>query len=228
MVKITARQDAALATFLASVLYLPPLFLLCPSINISTMSRLFIMILIFLSFIFVFLHSPVLIDYSLRIHLLPPYHFSQSLSSHFFTCTHLFAFLRTHSQTVVNELVEAFADLYERSDVHFGTPYDASTALYSMQGEGVAWPLDCADSYEILNLNGWNGCYSLVRFSPLYFNSLSFTLPSPHSSCIAFLLHMFESMFPCLIFPSFMFPSPSVPLISLHLTLFFHHFSPKV
>jgi hypothetical protein len=35
----------------------------------------------------------------------------------------------------VNELVEVFADLYERSDVHFATPYDASTALYSMQGE---------------------------------------------------------------------------------------------
>ena len=34
----------------------------------------------------------------------------------------------------VNDLVEAFGDLYSRSNVHFTTPYDASTALYSMQG----------------------------------------------------------------------------------------------
>ena len=34
----------------------------------------------------------------------------------------------------MNDLVEAFGDLYSRSDVHFTTPYDASTALYSMQG----------------------------------------------------------------------------------------------
>ena len=177
------------------------------------------MILIFLSFIFVFLHSPVLIDYSLRIYLLPLSHFSLSLSSHFFTCTHSFAFLRTHSLTLVNELVEAFADLYERSDVHFGTPYDASTALYSMQGEGVAWPLDCADSYEILNLNGWNGCYSLVRFSPLYFQLTFLHSALPHSSCSAILLYMFDFMFPCLIlsFSPSCFSSP-----------FFHRFSPKV
>lgn len=40
----------------------------------------------------------------------------------------------------VNELVEAFAELYERSDVHFSTPYDASTALYSMQGRSLFSP----------------------------------------------------------------------------------------
>lgn len=199
------------------------------------MSRLFIMLLIFWSFLFCFLHSPVLIDYSLRIYLLPPSHFSQSLSSHFFKSTHSFAFLRTHSLTVVNELVEAFADLYERSDVHFGTPYDASTALYSMQGEGVAWQLDCADRYETFNLNGWNGC-SLVRcriheinlFPSLLSTHFSLLCPPPIPTSVAFFLHVFDFMFPCLIFPSFICPSPSVPLISLHLTLFFHHFSPKV
>jgi hypothetical protein len=47
----------------------------------------------------------------------------------------MYGFQGMHSSSKeVNELVDAFADLYERSNVRFISPYDASTALYSMQG----------------------------------------------------------------------------------------------
>ena len=39
------------------------------------------------------------------------------------------------SSSEVNEMVEAFADLFERSKVQFTNSYDMSTALNSMQGQ---------------------------------------------------------------------------------------------
>lgn len=51
----------------------------------------------------------------------------------------MYGFQSMHSSvSEANELIEKFAELYERSDVHFLSAYDASTVLYSMQGGNYA------------------------------------------------------------------------------------------
>jgi hypothetical protein len=48
----------------------------------------------------------------------------------------MYGFQGMHSSSKeVNEFIAVFADLLERSNVQFATSYDASTALYSMQGK---------------------------------------------------------------------------------------------
>jgi hypothetical protein len=53
----------------------------------------------------------------------------------------MYGFQGMHSSSKeVNEFIGVFADLLERSNVQFATSYDASTALYSMQGLSGAVP----------------------------------------------------------------------------------------
>jgi hypothetical protein len=79
----------------------------------------------------------------------------------------MYGFQGMHSSSKeVNELVDAFADLYERSNVRFISPYDASTALYSMQGLSSNMPF----SRRLLSLiatssESVKGKYAYVRIN---------------------------------------------------------------